>query len=49
MEDRMQRIATLSALTSFEFFDSLAENCGNAKDAANLVLSLVKKSFASMS
>jgi AcrR family transcriptional regulator len=48
MEDRMQRIATLFALTSFEFFDSLAESCGNAKEAANLVLRLVKKSFASM-
>jgi AcrR family transcriptional regulator len=47
MEDRMQRIATLYALTSFEFFDSLAESCGNAKDAANLILTLVKKSFAS--
>jgi AcrR family transcriptional regulator len=46
MEDKMQRIATLYALTSFEFFDSLAESCGNAKDAANLVLMLVKKSFA---
>lgn len=49
VEDKMQRIATLYALTSFEFFDSLAENCGKAKDAANLVLTLVKKSFASTS
>ena len=49
MEDKMQRIATLYALTSFEFFDSLAENCGSAKDAANLVLTVVKKSFASTS
>jgi AcrR family transcriptional regulator len=46
MEDKMQWIATLYALTSFEFFESLAESCGNAKDAANLVLTLVKKSFA---
>jgi AcrR family transcriptional regulator len=46
-EDRTQRIATLYALTSFEFFDALAEACGDVKDAANSVLVLVRKAFAS--
>jgi AcrR family transcriptional regulator len=46
-EDRTQRIATLYALTSFEFFDALAEACGNVKDAASSVLKLVRKAFAS--
>jgi AcrR family transcriptional regulator len=46
-EDRTQRIATLYALTSFEFFDALAEACGNAKDAASSVFTLVRKAFAS--
>jgi hypothetical protein len=46
-ENRTQRIATLYALTSFEFFDALAEACGDVKDAANSVLVLVRKAFAS--
>jgi len=46
MVDRAQRIATLYALTSFEFFDSLADSCGEGKDVARLVLEIVKKALA---
>jgi AcrR family transcriptional regulator len=45
-EERKQKIATLYALTSFEFFDALAESCGEAKDAAGLLLAITKKAFA---
>ena len=41
-EDRAQRIAALYALTSFEFFDALAEGCGEGEDVAGLVLGMVK-------
>jgi AcrR family transcriptional regulator len=47
MVDRTQKIATLYALTSFEFFDALTESCGNVKDATYLVLALVRGAFAS--
>ena len=47
MEDRTQRIATLYALTSFEFFDALAESCGNTQDTARLVLALMSKALVS--
>jgi AcrR family transcriptional regulator len=47
LNDRIQKIATLYALTSFEFFDSLSESCGNAKEAAHLVHLLAKVSLAS--
>jgi AcrR family transcriptional regulator len=40
---KAQRIAALYALTSFEFFDALAESCGNAKNATETVLSLARK------
>jgi AcrR family transcriptional regulator len=43
VQKKAQRIAALYALTSFEFFDALAESCGNAKDAAETVLSLARK------
>jgi AcrR family transcriptional regulator len=43
---RAQRIATLYALTSFEFFDSLAESCEDEKDVTRLVLEIVEKSLA---
>jgi AcrR family transcriptional regulator len=46
-EDKTQRIATLYALTSFEFFDALAEGYGNVNDAASSVLVLVRKALAS--
>jgi hypothetical protein len=38
-----QQAATLCALTSFEFFDVLAENCGSAAMAAGLLPEIVKK------
>ncbi len=44
--DRIRRMAMLGALTSFEFFDALAEGCGTVQDAADLVLTLVKKEFS---
>ena len=40
---KTEKIAALWALTSFEFFDAVAEGCGNVKDAAGIVLDLVKK------
>jgi AcrR family transcriptional regulator len=40
---KAEKIATLWALTSFEFFDAVAESCGNTKQAAGVVLDLVKK------
>ena len=43
VQNKAQRIAVLYALTSFEFFDALAESCGNAKNAAETVLSLARK------
>jgi AcrR family transcriptional regulator len=49
MKDRAQKIATLYALTSFEFFDALAESSGDVKEIAPYVLALVKKSFPSVS
>ena len=36
---------TLYALTSFEFFDSLAEACDNPTQAAELTLALAKQTF----
>jgi AcrR family transcriptional regulator len=41
-----QRIATLHALTSFEFFDALAESCGNADAAARLLPGIVGKALS---
>lgn len=43
VQKKAQRIAALYALTSFEFFDALVESCGNAKTAAETVLSLARK------
>jgi AcrR family transcriptional regulator len=39
------KAAVLWALTSFEFFDALAEASGSVEDAADLVLSLAKREF----
>ena len=44
-EKQKEKIATLWALTSFEFFDAIAEGCGNVKDAAGIVLDLVNKAL----
>jgi AcrR family transcriptional regulator len=43
---RTAKIAALWALTSFEFFDAVTESCGSMKDAASLVLDLVKKAIS---
>lgn len=42
---KLRRTAALYALTSFEFFDALAETTGTAEAAAGLVLDLVKREF----
>jgi AcrR family transcriptional regulator len=41
--ERARKIASLCALTSFEFFDVLAESCGDMEVAADCLLSLVRK------
>jgi AcrR family transcriptional regulator len=45
-QKKAARIAALWALTSFEFFDAVTESCGSMKDAASLVLELVKKAIS---
>lgn len=45
-EERTRHSATLYALTSFEFFDVLADACGNTDDAALLVKELVRNTVA---
>jgi AcrR family transcriptional regulator len=44
-EKKARRIAALYALTSFEFFDALAESAGTVESAADLVLTVVKREF----
>jgi hypothetical protein len=44
-EVKTNRIASLCALTSFEFFDVLAESCGNTETAAASLYPLVKKAL----
>lgn len=44
-EDRKRRSAALYALTSFEFFDALAEGCGTPDEAASLIAALAKKAL----
>lgn len=41
-----EKNAALWALTSFEFFDAVAESCGNPHEAAGVVLALAKKALA---
>jgi hypothetical protein len=41
-----RKVAILVALTSFEFFDALAESCGSVEAAAGLVYPIVKKLVA---
>jgi AcrR family transcriptional regulator len=43
---RAQKVAALYALTSFEFFDALAENCGDLEETARLVFSLAAQSVS---
>lgn len=42
-----QRIAVLHALTSFEFFDALAESLGSVDDAARLLPGIVDRTLSS--
>jgi AcrR family transcriptional regulator len=44
--DKSRKTAMLWALTSFEFFDVLAEGSATLEDAADQVLSLAKREFA---
>ena len=39
------KIAALWALTSFEFFDAVAESCRDTKQAAGIVLALARKAL----
>jgi AcrR family transcriptional regulator len=43
---RSKKIASLFALTSFEFFDALADGLESFGDAAGIILSLVQHEFA---
>jgi AcrR family transcriptional regulator len=40
-----EKIAALWALTSFEFFDAVAESCGDMKQAAGVVLAVARKAI----
>jgi|HubBroStandDraft_1064217.scaffolds.fasta_scaffold183937_2 AcrR family transcriptional regulator len=42
---KAQKAATLYALTSFEFFDVLADGCGSAEEAARELAEMVKSLF----
>jgi AcrR family transcriptional regulator len=42
-EEKAMKAAWLMALTSFEFFDALAEGCGSAETAVSGIYPLVKK------
>jgi hypothetical protein len=45
-DDGRRKAATLTALTSFEFFDALAESCGSEAEAEAVVLQLAKNALA---
>jgi AcrR family transcriptional regulator len=45
-EEKARKIACLAALTSFEFFDVLAESCGSVETAAGSIYPLTKKAMA---
>jgi AcrR family transcriptional regulator len=45
-EDSGQKTAMLAALTSFEFFDALAESCGNEAEAEAMVLRLARSALS---
>jgi hypothetical protein len=45
-EEKSRKVACLVALTSFEFFDVLAESCGTEEMAAKWVYSLATKALA---
>jgi hypothetical protein len=44
--DTKQRAAMLAALTSFEFFDALAESCENEAEAEAMVLRLARSALS---
>ena len=45
-EEMARKTAILVALTSFEFFDALAESCGSVEVTGGLVYPIVKKAVA---
>jgi AcrR family transcriptional regulator len=45
-EDGAQKAAMLAALTSFEFFDALAESCGDEAQAQALVLRMARSALS---
>jgi AcrR family transcriptional regulator len=45
-EDGTQKAAMLAALTSFEFFDALAESCGSEDEAGAMVLRMARASVS---
>jgi AcrR family transcriptional regulator len=45
LENKEQRIATLHALTSFEFFDALSESCGTVEEAVRLLPGIVESAM----
>jgi AcrR family transcriptional regulator len=47
--EAQQRAAVLTALTSFEFFDALAENCDGVREAEAIVLQLARNALSSPS
>jgi hypothetical protein len=46
---RAQKVAALYALTSFEFFDALAESYGDLEETARLVFSLAAQALVAQS
>jgi AcrR family transcriptional regulator len=48
-QEQTQRAVTLWVMTSFEFFDALADGCGSTGEAANLVRALVKNALVEAS
>jgi len=45
-EDGTRKAAMLAALTSFEFFDALAESCGSETDTEAMVLGMARSALA---
>jgi AcrR family transcriptional regulator len=45
LEQRTRKIAALYALTSFEFFDSLAESLSNSQDATQAIVELTRSAL----
>jgi hypothetical protein len=45
-DDSTEQAAMLAALTSFEFFDALAESCGSEVEAEAMVLRLARSAMS---